>query len=282
MARFASICLLLLTTSCTGFLYQPTPYFYSDPKEVKLNPQEIRLKGSDGFELVGWYFKSSGQKASKNKALVLFFHGNAQNITSHYMNLAWLPERGHDYLIFDYRGYGISEGSPQPKGLYTDAIDFLEYAYKLYKNEGYKKFVVYGQSLGGAVLQRAVVDFKHKNEIDLMVIDSSFLSYSDIAFDKLKGNSITFLLSPLAYLLIQDDYAPALTVNRYDLPTLVIHGDDDHIIPYKFGQELFKKLPSKNKIFWQVEGGHHIDIFFSAKANLWKERFVKLIENGIN
>ncbi len=206
MKNLLSALILLLFTGCSAFLYQPTRFWYSDPKTLKLDYTEETFKGRDGFQLTVWNFKSP--KPSKQRSLVLFFHGNAQNVSAHYMNFAWLPGRGHDFMILDYRGYGISEGSPNQQGLHNDALDFLDYGYAQFKKGGYQRLVVYGQSMGGAVLLRALRDFPHKNAVHLAVIDSSFLSFSGIARSKLQLSFITYPFSILSPILMSDQFAP--------------------------------------------------------------------------
>lgn len=272
---FLGLIFLILCQSCGGLLYHPTNYWYSDPKDFKLDYTEFRLKNADGFDLVGWHFKSKVQKGS----LILFFHGNAQNITSHYQNFAWLPEHGHDFLIIDYRGYGISTGQPHQKGLQQDALAFLNYGHEIFKKGQYKKLVIYGQSLGGAVAFTALQSFQHKNDVNLLVLDSTFSSYSKIAKDKLQISWVTYLLSPLAYLLITDETAPWTVMKKHNTPTLVIHGTADYHVPYKFGEEFFNELPlekNKNKWFLTIPNGEHIDVFGRDKGKYQKE-FLKYL-----
>ncbi len=273
---FFLILLSALFFSCSSFLYQPTSYWYSDPKSFNLEYSEFKILNSDGFNLVGWHFKTK----KENPTLILFFHGNAQNITSHYQHLAWLPAKGHEFIIFDYRGYGVSEGAPYQMGLQRDAQAFLNYGYDVYKAGKYKKLIIYAQSLGGAVALRALQDFSHKDEVNLLVLDSTFLSYSEIAKSKLQLSWLTYLFSPLAYILINDETAPWLTLKSHTTPTLVIHGDADFVIPLKFGEELYQKLPlveNKTKWFWKIPGGGHIDAYYRENGK-YQNDLIKFIE----
>ena len=294
-----AISLIISTLSgCSSVFYQPTRYLYSHPKEThpkefNLGFQEITFESLDKTKLAGWYFPSSKKKETRPESFTVFFHGNAQNISAHYHNLIWMPAKNHSFFIFDYRGYGISgyakalygKGErvirPNQQGVHKDAVAALYKAYDLYKASGARRFIVYGQSLGGAVLMRALEDFKMKNEIDLIILDSTFRSYQKIAFDKLWSLGswgIFKLFAPLSYLLVSDEFSSRQFLKTNTTKTLVIHGTDDLIIPFKFGEEIFTQLKTKQKYFWKIEGGHHIDVF-TEKHKKYREKLDKLIKS---
>ena len=181
--------LFLTFWGCSSVFYFPTSYFYADPKKHDINYKDIDFISTDGTKLHGWLLSSD--KTKKKKGLILHFHGNAHNLTCHWMNLGWLTKSGYDIFIFDYRGYGLSKGQANQQGLNKDSIAALNWAYE--KQKSYPKFIVYGQSLGGAVSMRALKDFEHRDEIDLFVLDSTFISYQSIAFDKVKNAGSVFV-----------------------------------------------------------------------------------------
>lgn len=278
MKHILSIFLLLFCASCTSLFYQPDAYFYSDPKALKLDYQEIQIPSFDGTQLALWSFKS--EKKIEKKCLILFFHGNAQNVSSHYYNLAWIVPQGHDFMILDYRGYGVSEGKPNPLAVRGDAQAFLNYGYEQFKKGPYQKLVVYGQSLGGNILLDALKEFKHQDEIALAVFDSTFLSYQELARDKLKKAIITYPLNWMAYLLISDETAAEAYAPQFKRPSLIVHGDNDRVIPLKFGEEFYEKIGAEHKWFWKVEGGGHIDIFARSPMNeAYKTKFLVMLES---
>ena len=192
---------------CTSLFYHPDRFMYVPPEKMNVEYEEIKFESTDEVPLLGWYFPV---KKKRPKSFVLFFHGNAQNITSHYLNLYWMPKAGHEFFIFDYRGYGLSgivpalygkgerQVKPNRNGVYKDSIAALKKGYQLFKKSGAEKFIIYGQSLGGAIVQRALEDFEHMNEVDLVVLDSTFNSYQKIAFDKLWGIWFLRPIAPLA------------------------------------------------------------------------------------
>lgn len=262
--------LALILSSCSNLFYYPTHFLYDDPIQRGLTFENIEFNSLDGTKLFGWYFSSS--KSQKKRGSILFFHGNAQNLSSHYLHLIWVTEQGYDLFIFDYRGYGLSEGQANQQGLYKDGIAALEWFRK--KNKG-KKLIAYGQSLGGAVLLRAMSDYSRQKEYSLLVLDSTFRSYQEVARSKVKS-----FVRPLTYLLISDEYATKKQdlENKIEIPTLVIHGKADKVVPFELGQNLFMGLQkAPQKWFWGEEEMEHIETFFGKFYPL-RKRFLDLVD----
>ena len=232
---------------------------YADPKKYVSQVDDIWFKSKDGTKLNGWWLRSASKVS---KGTIVFFHGNAQNISSHFLNLAWIANYDYNVFIFDYRGFGKSKGSPDQRGINKDALSALEEGFKLHSSITPKgKFIVYGQSLSGIISMRSIIDFKNKDKIDLVVQDSTFMSYKKIAYDKLKGNWLSFVFSPLAFVLVSDEYASDVALKKIKNPMLVIIGlDDKHVNP-KFGKEIFNESRSKKKWLWKIEDWAHVDVF---------------------
>lgn len=267
--------LALALTSCSGLFYYPTKIKYSRPGDYKLKYHDVFITTKDNHRLHGQYFKNLNDK-SKSKSLILFFHGNAENLSSHYYNLAWITKHDHEYIIFDYRGYGKSPGVPDQLGTYYDAMAALDFAWKEFKKGNHQKFIVYGQSLGGIIASRALLDFPHKDKIDLLIMDSTFLSYRDLAFDKASSNWLTFLFSPLTLITISDKMSPKDQIGKLKISALIIHGTADGVIPFKFGEEVYR-LWSGPKWFWKIPNGRHTDIFFGVAGKKYRKKFLSFI-----
>ncbi len=278
MKKLLPLILLTFLYGCSSFFYFPTKYFYADPKQHNVAYDDIDFKSTDGTDLHGWFMYDKSyekDKKKKKKGLILFFHGNAQNITSHWLNLGWMVKDGYDIFIFDYRGYGLSKGQANQQGLNKDSIAALNWARA--KSKEYPKFIVYAQSLGGTVSMRAMKDIDFKSDIDLYVLDSTFSSYQDIAFDKLKNAGIFVALSPLAYILVSDEYGPYKNLDQFKMPILMIHGNKDVVVPYKFGEEIYKKLKTEKKWWWTVEDGSHTDVFHPKHLH-YRAKFLDFLE----
>lgn len=282
-----SIGLLITLTSCSGVFYYPNNYYYGNPKDnYGLAYDDFFIKSRNGNEdsqkINLWHIYGKNPSTNKyrefasekEKYLFVQFHGNAQNITAHYHSMVWLANSGHDVISFDYRGYGQNKGKPTQEGLNQDALAVLNHSYQKFKAGNYSKFIIVGQSLGGIVALRAFKDFKYKESIDLLVIDSSFPSYQDIAFQKLSSNFVTFLFSPLAYVLVSDKMAADKYLHGIENPTLVLHQKEDPVVPHEFGKKIFDDIQSKKKWFWSVEGRGHVRTFLIPE---YREKLLKLI-----
>jgi fermentation-respiration switch protein FrsA (DUF1100 family) len=228
----------LLFSGCSSLLYAPDNGLYVDPKQLGLTFDEV-IFPVEGSKLHGWYFTQTA--FAKPRGMVLFFHGNGQNRSSHFLALKWLLEKGYDYFIFDYRGYGDSEGSPSPENTVHDGIAAMQYM--LHRNPN-MPLAIFGQSLGGAVAMRSVVEFKAEqgsfpDQLKMFVLDSTFLSYRKAAASILSNHVITFLFQPLS-LLVSDAWAPISVKDQFPrIPVAVLHGTDDQLINEDLGKEVF-------------------------------------------
>ena len=256
----ALILLFLNSTGCSHLVYHPSDLmFLSNPKAVEKLREEVVFKSLDGTKLTGWFFKT---KITPCKGTVIQFHGNAENLTSHFMSIYWMVEQGYDFFAFDYRGYGISEGEPNQKGLNQDAVAAIRYILKRQEPvaAGVHDIVLYGQSLGGAVLMRAYADVtpEEKTRVKALVIESSFDSYHGIASDILSRSFLTWLFQPLGYVLVSNEYGPADSIPKISpTPLFVMHGDQDKVIPLRFGKKIFEEA-HEPKHFLLVPGAGHI------------------------
>jgi len=251
--------------------YYPSQEKFYDPKQFSLEYEDLWIESTDGVKLNAWHIKNP--KAKEHKGLILHFHGNAENISSHFLNLAWITEFGYELLIFDYRGYGRSNGEPNQVGTHQDALAALKFALKKMESKPKSKFVVYCQSLGGIICARALADLENTESINLLVLDSTFSSYQDIANQKLKDHWLTFLFSPLSMLLISDKMSSKKYLPHLKMKKLVYHSKADFVIPYKFGEEIFSLL-SEPKTFIGLESENHIQVFKEKKR---RDEFVEIL-----
>lgn len=260
------IIVLSLLSGCTQLIYFPDRYLHADPHAYGINFKEFYVRSYDGTRLLAWDMKS---KTPNPENLVLMFHGNAQNLSSHAFNLTWMLDKSTDVLIFDYRGYGLSEGTPYPKGVLEDGLRFLHLAYDKFKEGNYKRLIIYTQSLGGSVAMRALEEVAWRQEISLLVLDSTFRSPQDVAREKTNG---------MLWWLISSAFTAEKKLSHLTMPLLVIHAPNDPIINYKFGVELFNQAPSTKKTFWRIDDGYHGNVFF-IKNGIYREQFLNHIKN---
>lgn len=267
----------LLFFSCSNLFYHPSKNTYLLPEFFGIEYESFHFKSQDQTKLHGWKLKAIDDRPQYT---VIFFHGNAENISSHFITLAWLTRHDFQILNFDYRGYGKSHGKPSPKGLYQDSLSALQEAWKWHKKSQTKKFIVYAQSLGGAVAAKAIHDFSHKDDIDLLVLESSFSSYKKVAVDVLKNSVVTWIFHPLGYVLVPDKFATTKVLPQLPgFAKLIIHGNEDTIVPFHHGQKIFE-LISPPKTFWKVSGGLHTNTFFHH-GRKYRKKFLDYIKKHV-
>lgn len=274
MRLFFLVLLTILGSACSHVFYQPSPDHFVDPAIFKLKYENVYFNSGDGTRLHGWFFPS---KSRKPKGTIVQFHGNAQNISTHFFSLIWLVEEGYNLFTFDYRGYAKSEGKPSQRGIYLDALAALDKSFEYHLKTGGEKFVVYGQSTGGAISLRALPDWSQFEKVSLIVMDSAFASYKDIAFDKLVSRWFLFPFSPLALILISDEYAADEVFLKITRPTLVIVGMKDEIVPSKFGKRIHKGIKTQAKWIWKLSEGRHIDVFHHNEEK-YRHKFTQFLD----
>ena len=268
--------LFFLLLGCSSVFYQPSRQQFIDPARFQLAYQDVWFTAKDGIKLHGWFFPAQG-KLSAVKGTVVQFHGNAENISTHFMSLVWLTTAGYNLFTFDYRGYGKSEGRATQEGTYLDALAAIAQAKEFHDQHGKGHFIIYGQSTGGIISLRALVDAPQASMVTLFVQDASYASYQKIAFEKLKSSWVLFPFSPLAFLLISDEYAAEKILEKIHQPTLVIAGKNDRVIPAHFGKKIYRGINSDQKWWWKLPEGGHIDTFHHDQGR-WRKNFLELLD----
>jgi len=235
------------------------------------------MKSYDGTRLHGWFFPAQEPRDEKDHAGSLFkdvkqpikgtvvqFHGNGQNMTTHFMSYIWMIYEGYNLLCFDYRGYGLSDGKPDQPGVYLDSLAAMTWPIE---NKKELPLILVGQSLGGAILMRSFPDFKSRPLVKAVVIESSFYSYQALGSDILSRFFLTWPFQWLGHAWISDQFSPEDFIPQISpTPLLVIHGDQDPVIPLRFGEEIFRRA-KEPKTFWKVEGGSHINEMVNSKLS---------------
>jgi fermentation-respiration switch protein FrsA (DUF1100 family) len=246
---------LVLLNGCTHLLFFPSQALVVSPEQLGLEYEDVYFRSADGTRLHGWFFPARTQPV---KGIVVQFHGNAENLSTHFRSLIWVIEHGYHLFTFDYRGYGRSEGQVSVEGAVDDVRAAIAQARMLPVPEAGTRLVLYGQSLGGTLLLYVAGTMKDRDGIALVIADSSFSSYQAIAREKLAENWLTFILQPLACVLISDRYAPEHVLAKISpVPLLIIHGDRDQIVPVHYGQRIYDRAKAP-KWFWRLEGVGHI------------------------
>jgi fermentation-respiration switch protein FrsA (DUF1100 family) len=262
-ATLLAFVLLLLPGCVNRLFYHPNRIAYRAPESFGAPVREVYFESSDGTKLHGWFATAT---TTNVLGTVVHFHGNAQNLTAHSTFVEWLPANGFHVFMFDYRGYGKSEGHPSRRGLFEDGVAALRYVRTLPEVDT-NRIVVLGQSLGGATA--LAVAGRHPDLAgQAMVIDSAFYSYRRIVRDKIALIPILSLLRvPLSYLLITDAYTPSATLGAIaPTPILYIHGTRDLVIPFHHGEWFRDNTPGPSDLL-VIENGQHISAFHTQSAD---------------
>ncbi len=257
---FPLFLLFLLFSGCGSLFFYPQKPLYDNPVALQFSPEDIYFKTSDGLTLHGWFFHTAKPDA---RATILILHGNAENLSTHVNSVLWLIREGFNLFIFDYRGYGRSEGSPGIKGVHVDAEAALRTLLSL-PNADKEHIIVLGQSIGGAIAVYTVANTPYKDRISALVIDSAFSSYRRIAREKLAQVFITWPFQYPLSLFFNDDYSPIRWIDKVSpVPVLIIHGEQDPVVPGHHGQMLYDTA-LKPKDFWKTTVPGHVSSFADA------------------
>jgi len=250
------VVLSLYLTGCTSLLFQPMKSLIRTPADIKLEYQNVYFRSTDGTRLHGWFLPSNN-KSQMATGSVLLLHGNAENISTHIGSVYWLPARGFNVFLFDYRGYGKSEGTATLQGSMQDIDAALQWLQNN-ANIDPTRIVVLGQSLGGAMGTYALANNGQAKTIRALILDSVFSDYQQIAQEKLSDFWVTWPLQyPLSW-LVTGDYAPAEAIGHYNpTPVLVIQGQNDTIVPPHHAQQLFLQAHTP-KDLWLIPNAKHI------------------------
>lgn len=217
------------------------------PKQIGLNYASVEITTADDEILHGWFVP-----AHEARSTILFFHGNAGNISHRTAYLSMFHQLGYNTFIFDYRGYGQSSGSPTESGTYLDAMAAWNYLVEA-KGMAPSSIVLFGESLGGAVATWLAA----REKPGMLVLASAFTSIPDLA-EKMYSFLPVRVITRINYNTIK--YLQSVTC-----PVFIAHSPQDEIIPFEHGQNLFQAA-SEPKQFLSLSGGHNDGFIFMREA----------------
>ena len=228
------------------FIFFPDRQIALTPGNVGLVFEDVSFAAADGTRLHGWFIPGDSD------VTLLWFHGNAGNIGHRVDNIALIHRRlGVNVFIFDYRGYGRSDGKPSEQGTYMDADAALEY---LRSRDGVdpEKIVLFGRSLGASV----AVEMATRYKAYAVILESPFTSISAMAR---RTYGILAHVVPVGA-IVKSRYDSMSKIKDVHAPLMVLHGDRDDIVPFDVGRELFEAA-NEPKRFYTIEGASHNDTY---------------------
>jgi hypothetical protein len=250
---------LIMVLSLDRFMYFPVKGLGAEPADFGLEGEDVEFTSPDGTNLHGWYFSRPG-----SRAVLVFLHGNAGNISHRLATVRQLLRAPVDIFLFDYRGYGRSAGEARGEGPLLDAGAALE-AVRSRPGTSGKKIVLLGESIGGAM---AFV-LAGREKVDGVITLSAFTSTRGVA----RSMPLYWVFS----FILPDRYNALEAVARSEAPVLVIHGEDDEIIPFSHGERLYAAAGEGRDSFW-VEKGMHNDLFAVAGMEI-VDRITQFVES---
>ena len=232
----------MLEQMISRFIYYPDPHWVARPAHLGLEAEEVSLAPEAGIRLHAWFFPHPEPLAS-----LLFCHGNAGNASHRLGNVRELVHTGFQVLLFDYRGYGHSSGSPSEGGLYGDAAAAWGHLVERADTAGAPR-IIFGRSLGGAV----AVDLACGAGVDAdgLIVESTFTSI----------RTLTRLIYHLPLPELPVKYDSLSKIGQLEMPLLAIHGERDELIPYRDGRALFEAAPEPKR-WYRIRGAGHNDTY---------------------
>ena len=233
-------------------LYHPYREIEVTPRNYGIAYENVSFTAADGVRLHGWYVAPK----DPDGPVLLWAHGNAGNLSHRAENIALIQkELRAGVFIFDYRGFGKSEGRPGEEGLYADGR--AAYAW-LAERIPHERIFLFGRSLGAAVVVKLAVEGKKARGL---ILESPF--ESTLAMGK---KMFPFL--PVGW-IISSKFDSAAMIPEVKTPLFVLHGDKDGIVPYAQGTALYEAAGSPHKRFFTIKGAGHNDTYYTGGAAYW-------------
>lgn len=227
-------------------VYFPEREIHATPAEVGLEYRDVYLTTTDGVRIHGWHVPG------ESNTTLLWLHGNAGNISHRVNNIAVLNRlTSLSVFIIDYRGYGLSEGSPSESGLYLDAEAAFEYLSTEVDLDPTEDIVLFGRSLGVGVASEMAT----RHPVRCVILESGFTSIIGMA-RATRPDWLVHLLTPL----VGARYDTLSKMAEVQSPVMIVHGDRDEIVPFHMAEQLFESA-SEPKRLLPVSGAKHNDVY---------------------
>lgn len=252
----------LITLLQDQLIFHPSTEFWDNPERLGVEWSEHWVETSDGEMLHGWMIGDPSEKPT-----IVYSHGNAGNISGRVDIAGTIANQGTAVFLYDYRGYGKSEGTPSEEGIYRDGEAVVRYLMdELSIPE--QKMIFFGRSLGGAVAARQAAGFKGAG----LVLDSAFISGKEIATD---------IYPFIPEFLVGVDFPVDEDLRRSQTKSIMIlHAKSDRIVPFHHGEELYRIAQQSNEekkvTFVELQGGHNTG--FSQSREIFEQNWANFLQ----
>ena len=238
-----------------ALIFFPEKTFYEKPEDYHFSYEDVQIRVEDKIVLHAWYLK-----APVEKGVLLFFHGNAGNISSRLFKVKGWIRRGFSVLLIDYRGYGKSTGKIEHG---EDILKDAEAAWDWLRNQKnipVSKIILYGESLG----THPAIRLGNQEKAGGVILEAPFTSFFDLA-------NLHYPLVPKE-LIREFEFPNDQYIGGLKAPLFILHGTQDEICPYSMAGELFEKAPEP-KAFFSIPGGTHNDLPIRAGEDFWEKPY---------
>ncbi|EEH21900.2 hypothetical protein PABG_07871 [Paracoccidioides brasiliensis Pb03] len=215
--------------------------------------EDLRIPTPDGESLAALFIRPSNKRPSRPKFTILMFHGNAGNIGHRLpISQALGQSLNCNILMLEYRGYGLSTGTPDEQGLKIDAQTGLDYIRQRAETSG-TKVLIYGQSIGGAVAIDLTAKNQHQGDVAGLILENTFLSVKKMIPSVFPAAKYVTRLCHQYW--ASEDVLPKIT----KVPILFLSGLKDEIVPPDHMAQLFSICKASTKVWRMFPNGHHND-----------------------
>lgn len=257
LKAFTYMLFFTLPSACgieNRMIFHPTTSLERTPADVGLHFENIVFTSRDSVRLHGWLVPHREAHST-----LVWFHGNAGNISHRVENIKLLHDLVRvNVFIFDYRGYGQSEGRPSEEGTYLDGEAALELIGNKLGDKNRKNIILFGRSLGAAIATEMATRF----DSQALILESPFVSIAEMA-----RTIMSFL--PIGPFL-QTKYEVKKKIKKTKIPLLVLHGERDEIVPIEQGKKVFDAAPEPKK-FFTIAGAGHNDTYIVGGENYFRQ-----------
>tara|TARA_Y100001970_G_scaffold80528_1_gene102272 strand:- start:1684 stop:2496 length:813 start_codon:yes stop_codon:yes gene_type:complete len=237
-----------------NLLYHPSENNYTNDT-IEFTFEEVSIPTPTGIKIKGWFHK----KDLNQKKTLVFFHGNAGDLSNRIHKLNLIKNFDINFLIVAYRGFSGNEGKPTEKGLYEDAKSTLNWLSK--KKITDDKIIIYGESLGTGVSIEVTQNKRYAG----LILESPFTSMVDAA-------KFYYPYLPVS-LILKDKYESLKKLNNIKIPILVMHGKKDRIVPFKMGKIVFERANEPKYSYFPEDDDHMME---------YNENLLKILNKFFN
>ncbi len=263
--------MIFVLAGCSHWIFFPQKIWQNIPEMENYQYDIINIKTRDGILLNAWLMP---QRQGLRKGAIIYFHGNAENISINAKQVFWLTDYGYDVLLVDYRGYGHSGGEVDLDKTMTDIADALQWFVAHYDANTPKYLIAHslGASMSGYVI--ATEDDLRK-KFSAVVLDAGFSSYQRIMREVMSQNWFVGLFKYPASMVMPKNYDLIDVIGQISpTPLVIIHGKSDPVVPFQHGADLFGNALSP-KIFLSYEG-YHLTAFDDIERRKWLVNYLQL------